>query len=130
MSLAETLLSQLKNDSPEFEPFCEFIDSFTMTKLAEISKLVNRIIKNVELDNFLEAQEVSLNPFMKFHYYLEALQGCSDDEEPFIKQLSALNLKLAHKFSGMICEYVLENQKKFKQVISKREKIHKIMRRI
>ena len=67
---------------------------------------------------------------MKFHYYLEALQGCSDDEEPIIKQLSRLNLKLAHKFSGMICEYVLDNQKKFKQVISKREKIHKIMRRI
>ena len=44
--------------------------------------------------------------------------------------MSALNLKLAHKFSGMICEYVLDNQKKFKQVISKREKIHKIMRRI
>jgi hypothetical protein len=96
-----------------------------MTKMGEISKLVNRIIKNVELDNFLEAQEVNLNPFMKFHYYLEALQGCSDDEEPIIKQLSALNLKLAHKFSGMICEYVLDNQKKFK-----REKIHKIMRRI
>ena len=56
-----------------------------MTKMGEISKLVNRIIKNVELENFLEAQEVNLNPFMKFHYYLEALQGCSDDEEPIIK---------------------------------------------
>jgi hypothetical protein len=67
---------------------------------------------------------------MKFHYYLEALQGCSDAEESIITQLSTLNIKLAHKFSGMICEYVLDNQKKFKQVISKREKIHKIMRRI
>jgi hypothetical protein len=45
----------MKTGNVEFEPFCDFLDSFTMTKLAEISKLVNRVIKNVELDNFLEA---------------------------------------------------------------------------
>jgi hypothetical protein len=50
------------------------MDSFTHAKLAEISKLVTRVVKNVEVDNFLEAHEVTLNPFWKLHYYLDSLK--------------------------------------------------------
>ena len=45
----------MKAGKVEFEPFCDYLDSLTLNKLGEVSKLVNRVIKNVELDNFLDA---------------------------------------------------------------------------
>ena len=68
-------MKNLKNDSKilELEPLCEYLDSFTMAKLTEVSKLVNKVIKNVKMENFLDAHEVALNPFMKLKYYLKAL---------------------------------------------------------
>jgi len=47
-----------------------------------------------------------------------------------LQQLVQINDKIASRFSGMITEYVVENQKRFKLVINKREKVHKIMLRI
>ena len=79
-SLGDELMKNLKNDSKilELEPLCEYLDSFTMAKLTEVSKLVNKVIKNVKMENFLDAHEVALNPFMKLKYYLKALIICSD----------------------------------------------------
>ncbi len=73
----------------------------------------------------MDALEVSLNPFMKLHYYIEQLDI---DDESNVKELSTLNLKIATKFSVMISEHVMANKLMYKSVISKREKIHRIMR--
>lgn len=47
-----------------------------------------------------------------------------------MESLAAINGKIANVFSEMISQYVLENEKVFKSVISKREKVHKIMLKI
>ena len=105
----------------------EYLDSFTIAKLQEIGKLVTKLVKNVHIENFVDVKEVALNPFMKLKQYVDTLQ---DDSNEKLDQFRLLNGHIADKFSGMICGYILENERKFKQVINKRDKIHKILRRI
>ena len=70
MSLIDNIMDQL-DTKVEYEHFCEYLDGFTIAKLKDISKLVNRVIKNVTIDANLDALEVGLNPFIKLQYYLE-----------------------------------------------------------
>jgi hypothetical protein len=64
MCLVDNIIDQL-DTKVQYEHLCEYLDGFTIAKLKDISKLVNRVIKNVTIDANLYALEVALNPFMK-----------------------------------------------------------------
>eukprot|EP00347_Sterkiella_histriomuscorum_P004973 403358381 len=108
--IVHQLKSQQKSLPPRLEDISEFLESLNMQKLLDINKLVNKLIKNVKIENYVDVYEVSQNPFMKLNYYLKAFQQ-QDDENINLKlqQLINLNEKIAIRFSGMICEYILEN---------------------
>ena len=47
------------------EPLAGILDSLTKAQLDEISKLATKTIRKVPLENLLEVQEISCNPFFK-----------------------------------------------------------------
>ena len=80
LSLADDIADLMKrNEVPRLEPLSEYFDSLTAPKLTEVAKIVNVAIKNVDVSNFVEVQEVALNPFMRLHQQLEVLSATSDE---------------------------------------------------
>lgn len=53
---------------------------------------MNKTIKNVRIENFVDVLEVPLNPFMRFNSYLEALDPQNQVDD--LVELKKLNLKL------------------------------------
>ncbi|CDW85590.1 UNKNOWN [Stylonychia lemnae] len=134
MKVIENLLRQLQNqdEQPQLEELVEFLEDITSQKLQDINKFINKTIKGVRIENYVNVLEVGLNPFYGFQNHLEGMSFGNDIDslDKKIRQLYDLNKKLTKRFSGMISEYMLDNQKKFKQAINKRNVIHKILRKI
>lgn len=64
--IVDDLIDSVKKENQiRLEPLAEYLDSMTMHKLSDISKLVNKVIKNVKIENYVDVLEVALNPFMK-----------------------------------------------------------------
>ena len=87
MCLVDNIMDQL-DTKVQYEHLCEYLDGFTIAKLKDISKLVNRVIKNVTIDANLDVLEVALNPFMKLQHYLEQL---IIDDNSRVHELQELN---------------------------------------
>lgn len=101
LSLADDIADAMKRDeSPRLEPLSEYFDSLTAPKLTEIAKIVNVAIKNVNVLNFVEVQEVSLNPFMRLHQQLEVLSATSDESIPDLDSLIGISNKISESFSS------------------------------
>ena len=55
-SLVDDLVSRLKLVQPlQLEEFCNFLDSLTSPKLQEAAKVVNKVIKNVGMEEGVDA---------------------------------------------------------------------------
>ena len=65
-------------------------------------KLANKVIRKVPLNNFIDVNEVTNNPFYNFEQYLTSLEGIGSGS--FLGQLTVLSKKLSYKFSGGMVE--------------------------
>ena len=56
-----------------------------MQKLQDVSKLVNKIIKNVRIENYVNVLEVGLNPFFKFQSHLDGMKIDDNGLDPKVE---------------------------------------------
>lgn len=133
---AEETRQQSETSDFELEPLSQLLDSMTLAKLTEISKVATKCIRKVTQTSILEnLHEVApYNPF--YNYYAEHLQPMLQDassarlNESLLGRLKDKVRKVSLAYSGHYIEYMTQNERKFKSQISRRKLVQKILRRV
>jgi hypothetical protein len=116
------------------EPLAEILTSLTIPQLTSLGKLATKSIRKVNLEE-VNCIDVAQNPFYHLSKELEVALDTDDkagkSELPsLLKDLLKCSKSIASKFSDQYVAHMVANQKKFKNHLSRRGHVNKILQRV
>lgn len=128
-ALAEAASAELHDDYTLLEPLAALLESLTIQQLTDVSKLANKAIRKVAINEEVKVQEVAGNPLYSLHQYLVDSVDPSTSCD-LLRHLTKYSHKLSIAFSRMIVNYMTEHEKQFKRELNRMAIIRKILARV
>ena len=142
LSVTDDLLLQIESNlnNPsnvqhiKLESLAEILTSLTIPQLTALGKLATKSIRKVNLET-VNCIDVAQNPFYHLAKELEValdLDGISDKSEVpgLLTDLLKCSKSIAKKFSEQYVAHMEANAKKFRNHLSRRGHVNKILQRV
>ena len=142
LSVTDDLLLQIESNlnntdnvqKIKLEPLAEILTSLTIPQLTALGKLATKSIRKVNLEA-VNCIDIAQNPFFYLAKELEVsldLEKLPDKSEVpgLLLDLLKSSKSIASKFSEQYIAHMEANQKKFKNHLSRRNHVNKILQRV